>query len=32
MSVPPKLAGLKLSASAPQENQHTLELCKSKLV
>ncbi|KAJ5552917.1 hypothetical protein N7494_002295 [Penicillium frequentans] len=26
MSVPPKFAGLKLSASAPQESQHTLEL------
>ncbi|KAJ5658075.1 uncharacterized protein N7484_001724 [Penicillium longicatenatum] len=26
MSVPPKFAGLKLSASAPQASQHTLEL------
>lgn len=32
MSVPPKFAGLKLSASAPQESQHTLELCMFELV
>lgn len=31
MSVPPKFAGLKLSAGTFQETQHTLELCKSAL-